>query len=64
MTRLTVDAATRARLHNLQDLSEVSDESGPVLGYFHPILPPRSLAACPAPLPFYGRRNSKTPPAA
>jgi hypothetical protein len=39
MTRLIVDATTLARLRNLHDVSEVCDESGQVLGYFHPILP-------------------------
>jgi hypothetical protein len=37
MTRLTVDAATRARLQNLDGFMEVCDESGRVLGYFHPL---------------------------
>jgi hypothetical protein len=46
VTRLIVDAATLARLQNLQDLSELCDESGRVLGYFHPAL--SSGAAAPA----------------
>jgi hypothetical protein len=52
MTRLIVDAATLARLHNLQDLSEVCDESGRVLGYFHPVLRPRVPAPAERQSPF------------
>jgi hypothetical protein len=40
MTKVVVDAATRARLNNLSDLLEVCDESGRVLGYFHPVPAP------------------------
>jgi hypothetical protein len=36
MTKVIVDAATRANLHNLDTLLEVCDESGHTLGYFHP----------------------------
>jgi hypothetical protein len=44
MTRLVLDAATRARLHNLDSLVEVCDESGQLLGYFHPVAPGLSSA--------------------
>jgi hypothetical protein len=40
MTKIIVDAATRANLHNLDTLLEVCDESGQTLGYFHPQGPP------------------------
>ena len=36
MTRVVVDAAMRANLHNLDTVLEVCDESGRTLGYFHP----------------------------
>lgn len=38
MTKVTVDAAIRARLHDLSELLEVCDESGRTLGYFHPLV--------------------------
>lgn len=37
MTILTVDSGTSFRLNNLADLTEIRDESGRVLGYFHPV---------------------------
>lgn len=36
MTKVTVDAATRAKLNNLNELLELCDERGRTLGYFHP----------------------------
>lgn len=36
MTKLTLDAGTLAKLHNLDAPLEVCDESGKTLGYFHP----------------------------
>ena len=36
MTKISVDAATRAKLHDLDDVLELCDESGQTLGYFHP----------------------------
>jgi hypothetical protein len=38
MTEVTVDAALRARLNNLDDLLQFRDESGRVPGYFHPLV--------------------------
>ena len=38
MTKVIVDAAMRARLHDLKELLEVCDESGRTLGYFHPLV--------------------------
>ena len=38
MNEVTVDAALRARLNNLDDLLQIRDESGRVLGYFHPLV--------------------------
>jgi hypothetical protein len=38
MTRVIVNAAIRAQLHNLDAALEVCDESGQTLGYFHPII--------------------------
>jgi hypothetical protein len=37
MTSLTVDAATLSRLQDLAKFMEIRDESGRVLGYFHPL---------------------------
>jgi hypothetical protein len=39
MTKLTIDAGTLAKLHNLDAPLEVCDESGKTLGYFHPAIP-------------------------
>jgi hypothetical protein len=39
MTKVELDAATRAKLHDLSEVVEVCDESGRTLGYFHPIVP-------------------------
>ena len=38
MTRLIIDPETLAKLHNLEGLVEVCDESGKTLGYFHPVV--------------------------
>ncbi len=38
MTRVTLDKAMRANLHNLAEMLEVCDESGQVLGYFAPLV--------------------------
>ena len=40
MSRVTIDAATLARLHNLDECLVFCDESGKTLGYFRPELPP------------------------
>jgi hypothetical protein len=40
MSRVTVDAATMARLHNLDEFLIFCDESGRTLGYFRPGVPP------------------------
>ena len=40
MNEVTVDAALRARLNNLDDLLTFRDESGRILGYFHPLVEP------------------------
>ncbi len=37
MTDVTVDAELRAKLGNLDRLLRVHDESGRILGYFHPV---------------------------
>lgn len=47
MTHVTIDAATLARLSNLADITEFRDESGRVLGHFHPLKP---SAACRSPI--------------
>ena len=39
MTKLTVDSELRAKLGDLQDLVEFCDESGRVVGFFHPVGP-------------------------
>jgi hypothetical protein len=38
MNEVVVDTALRARLNNLDDLLKVRDESGRILGYFHPVI--------------------------
>jgi hypothetical protein len=40
MTRLTLDTVTLARFSSFADPVEVCDESGRVLGYFHPVPKP------------------------
>jgi hypothetical protein len=37
MTKVIIDAATRANLHNLDTMLQVCDEDGHILGYFHPL---------------------------
>jgi hypothetical protein len=37
MTKVIIDAATRANLHNLDTVLQVCDEDGHTLGYFHPL---------------------------
>jgi hypothetical protein len=37
MVRVTVDQATLAKLHNLAEMLEFSNESGEVLGYSTPV---------------------------
>ena len=37
MTNLTIDASTLSKLHNLGEVMQLSDESGRILGYFHPV---------------------------
>jgi hypothetical protein len=41
MTKLTVDPELRAKLGDFQDLVEFCDESGRVVGFFHPAAPSR-----------------------
>lgn len=38
MTKITVDSELRSKLHNLDSLIELCDETGRTLGYFHPAL--------------------------
>ncbi len=40
MTRVTIDAATWAKLQGVHDVAELCDEQGRVVGQFHPG-PPR-----------------------
>jgi hypothetical protein len=37
MTKLTVDRELKAKLANFEDLIELCDESGRVVGFFHPV---------------------------
>jgi hypothetical protein len=39
MTKLTVDSDLRAKLANFEDLIQLCDESGRVVGFFHPVRP-------------------------
>jgi hypothetical protein len=52
VTKLTVDTATLAKLHNLDGLFEVCDESGRTLGYFHPLVQPGAHTPSAARSPF------------
>jgi hypothetical protein len=45
MNEVTVDAALRARLNNLDDPLQVRDESGRILGYSHPVVEPAASEA-------------------
>lgn len=50
MQTVTLDAPTRAKLHNLTDLTEFRDEAGRLLGHFLPIDRPTATAverSCP-----------------
>jgi hypothetical protein len=55
MTRIVLDAALRTRLNNLDEPLEVCDESGRVLGFFHPIV--RTAAASTRPQSPYTREE-------
>ncbi|HEX7377196.1 MAG TPA: hypothetical protein VF278_08790 [Pirellulales bacterium] len=37
MTILTINAETSSQFNALADLAEIRDESGRILGYFHPL---------------------------
>jgi len=37
MTDLTIDPSTLAKLRSLGEVMRLSDESGRILGYFHPV---------------------------
>jgi hypothetical protein len=39
MTKVIVDSELRAKLGDMQDLVEFRDESGQVVGFFHPVAP-------------------------
>jgi hypothetical protein len=41
MTQITLDDSTVAKLRGLNDLVELRDEAGHILGHFHPLLVPR-----------------------
>jgi hypothetical protein len=45
MTSLTLDSSVLSRLNNLDGLTEFRDESGRVLGYFHPLMAARGASA-------------------
>ncbi len=49
MTKLTVDPELRAKLGDFQDLVEFCDESGRVVGFFHPV-PPTSQSRTNSPI--------------
>ena len=44
MTKVTLDAATLAKIPN-GDLSEIIDEAGQTIGFFHPLQMPNALSA-------------------
>jgi hypothetical protein len=47
MTKVLIDAATRARFNNLEGVLEVCDEAGKTLGYFHPVMESKPSARSP-----------------
>lgn len=52
MTSLTLDTGMVSRLQNLGEFMEFRDESGRLLGYFHPAEPTSSAPASACPSPF------------
>jgi hypothetical protein len=52
MTTLTLDAGILSRLQNLTDFMELRDESGRLLGYFHPAAPVGGPQSTARPSPF------------
>ena len=63
MNEVTVDAALRARLNNLDDLLQVRDESGRILGYSHPVVEPAASEATSIRSPSLPRRCAAGTPA-
>jgi hypothetical protein len=47
MTKVLVDAATRAKFNNLEGMLEVCDEDGKTLGVFHPVMESKPSARSP-----------------
>jgi hypothetical protein len=47
MTKITVDPELRAKLHDFQELIEVRDENGQVVGFFHPAAASGEAASSP-----------------
>jgi hypothetical protein len=47
MTQITVDPELRAKLHDFQELIEVREESGQLVGFFHPAAPSGATATSP-----------------
>ena len=37
MTKVTVEAELRAKLNDFQDLVEICDDRGEIVGFFHPV---------------------------
>jgi hypothetical protein len=63
MTKITVDATTRAQLTNLDTVVQLCDESGRILGYFHPALMPYAANGLQSPIPLeesQRRRQQRT----
>ena len=52
MTRVVVDAAFRSKLDDLDGLVELCDETGRILGYFHPLVQGSGSAAMKVQSPF------------
>lgn len=51
MTKLIIDPELRAKLGDLQDLVEFRDESGRVVGFFHPVAPSNGTHQTSSPIP-------------
>ena len=52
MTKVVIDTSLRSRLHDLNEVLEVCDESGRTIGFFHPVLPPTDAGGIQCESPF------------
>lgn len=57
MTKLIVDTSLTDKLSALQGAVELCDESGQIVGYFHPVMPTAKYPRSPIPLEELERRS-------